>query len=98
MLDIKFIRQNSDIVKKAAQDKLIEVDIDKLLSLDENIRMKNQELDNFKEERNRLSSSIPTLKDDEKRNTIMYVKNLKDKISNLEEELKPIKEEFNGKN
>lgn len=95
MLDIKFIRENSDLVKKAAHDKFINVDIDRLLELDSNIRRLNQELDKIKEERNSLSSTIPTLKDEEKKNTINYVKNLKDKISVLEDELSPLKEEYN---
>lgn len=96
MLDIKFIRENSDLVKKAAHDKFINVDIDRLLELDSNIRRLNQELDKIKEERNSLSSTIPTLKDEEKKNTINYVKNLKDKISVLENELSPLKEEYNA--
>ena len=34
MLDIKFIRENADVVKKAAKDKLFNVDIDRLLEVD----------------------------------------------------------------
>jgi len=34
MLDIKFIRENKDIVKAGAKKKHMEVDIDSLLSLD----------------------------------------------------------------
>jgi seryl-tRNA synthetase len=94
MLDIKYIRENSDKVKKAAQDKLVTVDIDKLLSLDENIIKINQELDGMKEERNTLSSKIPTLGNDEKQKTVEYVRNLKEKISKLEDELDPLKTEY----
>lgn len=94
MLDIKYIRQNSDLVKEAAKNKLINIDIDRLLELDENMRSINQELDALKEERNKLSSSIPSLADEEKKKTIEYVKELKEKIANLEEKLQPIKTEF----
>lgn len=94
MLDIKYIRQNSDLVKKAAKDKLINIDIDRLLELDENMRSINQDLDALKEERNKLSSSIPTLSDAKKKNTIEHVKELKEKIATLEEKLQPIKTEF----
>lgn len=96
MLDIKYIRENSDVVKKAAENKLINVDIDRLLEIDTILRTKNQELDTLREERNRLSSSIPTLADSEKKNTIEYVRNLKDKIAVLEEEVTPLKEEFDN--
>ncbi len=94
MLDIKYIRQNSNLVKEAAKNKLIKIDIDKLLELDESMRNLNQELDSLKEERNKLSSSIPTLSDEEKKKTIIYVKELKEKISDLENKLSPIKSEY----
>jgi len=94
MLDIKYIRQNSELVKEAAKNKLIKIDIDRLLELDENMRSLNQELDALKEERNKLSSSIPTLSNDEKQKTIAYVKQLKEKISILEEKITPIKSEY----
>ena len=38
MLDIKYIRENSETVKEAAKNKLINVDIDRLLEVDEQIR------------------------------------------------------------
>lgn len=94
MLDIKYIRQNSNLVKEAAKNKLIKIDIDKLLELDESMRNLNQELDSLKEERNKLSSSIPTLSDEEKKKTIIYVKELKEKIADLENKLSPIKSEY----
>lgn len=94
MLDIKYIRQNSDLVKEAAKNKLINIDIDRLLEVDETMRSINQELDSIKEERNKLSSSIPTLSADEKKKTIEYVKELKEKIAALEDKLQPVKTEF----
>lgn len=96
MLDIKYIRENSDIVKKAAENKLINVDIDRLLEVDNILRTKNQELDTLREERNKLSSSIPTLADREKKDTIEYVRTLKEKITKLEDEVTPLKEEFDN--
>ena len=33
MLDIKFIRENADLVKKTLQDKSLSLDIDELLSI-----------------------------------------------------------------
>ena len=94
MLDIKYIRENVDVVKNAAKNKLIDVDIDRLLEIDENLRKMTQEADALKEERNKLSSSIPTLSDEEKQKTIEYVKNLKGKIVDLDERIEPLKEEF----
>ena len=96
MLDIKYIRENSDIVKEAAKNKLIDVDIDRLLEVDEKLRKLNQEADKIKEERNTISSSIPKLSDDEKKDAIAHVKELKEKISKYDDEITPLKEEFDA--
>ena len=83
MLDIKFIRENADVVKQAAQDKLFNVDIDRLLEVDNELKLLNQKLDEIKEERNKLSSLIPSLSAEEKQEKIKYVKELKEKISEM---------------
>jgi len=44
MLDIKFIRENADLVKAGAAKKHINVDIDRLLALDESRRQLRAEL------------------------------------------------------
>ena len=94
MLDIKFIRENPEVVKTAAKNKLINVDIDRLLQVDEDLRKVSQEADTLKEERNKLSSSIPSLSNEEKQKTINYVKELKEKIAILDEQIEPLKKEF----
>ena len=45
MLDIKFIRHNPNIVKQAAKNKGVEVDVDKILELDESRRKIQGEID-----------------------------------------------------
>ena len=94
MLDIKYIRENSDIVKQAAKNKLINVDIDRLLEVDKKIRELSATLDSKKEQRNKLSKLIPTMSQEEKADKINEVKELKTEISALEEELNPLKEEY----
>ena len=94
MLDIKYIRENSDKVKEAARNKLIDVDIDRLLEVDAMLRKLNQEADKIKEERNSISSSIPKLNDKEKKSAIQHVKELKDEIAKYEEKIAPLKKEF----
>lgn len=94
MLDIKYIRENSDLIKKAAADKLINVDIDRVLELDKIIRGINGNLDALKEKRNKLSKEIPNLSSEERNASIAEVKDLKEEISKLEEEISPLKEEY----
>lgn len=45
MLDIKFIRENSDAVKKAATDKRVSCDVDKLIDVDARRRSVQQEIE-----------------------------------------------------
>ena len=94
MLDIKYIRENADIIKKAAVDKLINVDVDRLLEVDKEIREINYRLDELKEKRNKLSKLIPTLSNEDKQNSINEVKSLKENISEMENQITPLKEEY----
>ena len=62
MLDMRFIRENPGIIKKAAEDKQCRVDLDKLLELDTERRGLIKEADDLKAERNRVSEDIGRLK------------------------------------
>lgn len=95
MLDIKYIRENSELVKEAAKNKLLEVDIDKLLNLDDKIKELVREVDEYRTKRNEISALVPSLNGEEKLEKIEYVKGLKEKISEIEERLNPIQEEYN---
>ncbi len=50
MLDIKYIRDNADLVKKAAIDKKVSCDVGKLLAIDEERRRLQTELDSLRTE------------------------------------------------
>lgn len=52
MLDIKFIKENRDIVENAAKNKNRQIDFDKLLSLYESKKSLRSELDNINQKRN----------------------------------------------
>jgi seryl-tRNA synthetase len=66
MLDIKQIRENPERFKKAASDKNICVDIDRLLELDSTIKKASQNLQAIATEKNRLGKLIPKTSDTEK--------------------------------
>lgn len=59
MLDIKFIRENSDIVKKACQLKNINLDIDQLLSLDREVIGLKTEEQSLLTQKNAITAKIP---------------------------------------
>jgi seryl-tRNA synthetase len=95
MLDIKFIRENSDIVKYAAQKKRIDVDIDHLLEVDDTRRSLMTDLEQKKAEQNRVSGEIAQLTDaTAKQRKIDSVQALKEEIQVLEEQLRPTMEEW----
>lgn len=60
MVSINFIRENPGIIKQAAADKGITVDIDRLLTLDAALRESAKKTDGIREERNRLSQQVKT--------------------------------------
>lgn len=94
MLDIKFIRENAELLKKTAEQKLVEIDIDRLLELDKEIKEKNAVVEQMRSERNTLSTKIPTLQGEEKQESVNKVKALKEEISKLEEAIAPSQAEF----
>src|SRR2546421_533881 len=94
MLDIAFIRSNPDVVKQAAKNKGIDVDIGRLLEIDERRRKLITAGDEFRARRNELSSSIPKLQGAEKQQTIAESKRIGAEIPKIEAELNEVTAEF----
>lgn len=83
MLDIRFIRENADLVQDHAQKKGYTIDIADLLHHDENRRSLQQRADALREKRNALSSQ---LKGQPSPEVIAEVKALKEELGALEAE------------
>lgn len=95
MLDIKFIRENVDIVKMAAQKKKKTVDLDRLLKVDDERREIMQRLEGKRAEQKRVSDTIPTTSDAITRQTLINeMQALKTDLQTDEEALKPVMEEW----
>lgn len=94
MLDIKFIRENSDLVKKGARDKNIKVDIDHVIKLDQENRQVQQELENLQAERNRLSKAIAQANPDEREAIKIQVSQLKPRMEELTEQNRVLKDQL----
>lgn len=80
MLDINFIRENTDKVKKAVIDKNLTVDIDQLLELDKKKRELVSEIETLRAQRNVIS----------KEKNIEKGKEIKSKLNELEPKLAEI--------
>lgn len=85
MLDLNFIRENIDVVKKAVKDKGINLDIDALLETDKKRRALITEIDELRQQRNIAAKN----KDIEKG------KKIKEELSSLESKLKEEEEKYN---
>ncbi|GAA4024187.1 serine--tRNA ligase [Sphingomonas swuensis] len=66
MLDLAFIRQNRDLVARAAADKNVAVDLDRLLMLDGEVRSAKTEVDKLRAERNAISAGFKSAAPEEK--------------------------------
>jgi seryl-tRNA synthetase len=85
MLDIQFIRDNREIVAKAAEDKGMQFDIEKLLALDEERRSFLQEIEELNSLKNDINVLIQEAKsDDERSEVITKGKEIKQKIDERE--------------
>lgn len=95
MLDIKFIRENLDLVKMAAQKKKSSVDLDALVQADDSRREIMQRMEEKKAQQNKLGEGIPTAPDQDARQQLIdQLTALKTEIQADEEALKPVMEQW----
>ena len=87
MLDLKFIRENTEAVKKGARDKRNNIDIDLVLRLDAEVRPKRTELEGLQAERNRLSKDIGKAAANEREGMKALVAEIKTKMEQLTAEV-----------
>ncbi len=95
MLDIKFIRENKEIVQAGAKKKLVDIDIGKLVELDDQRLKELKEVEDLRSEINKVSNEIPAEKDLNRRNQLIEeMRSVKEDIKTKEEKLKIIMEEW----
>jgi seryl-tRNA synthetase len=96
MLEVRYIRENAELVRKAIRDKGEAVDFDRYLELDSERRTLTGENDQLRQRRNEASESIAELKREgrnatslieEMRSISSRIKELDLKIRDLDEEL-----------
>jgi len=83
MIDIKLVRENPEKVKKACENKQVEVDIDRILELDKKRREIIQKIETLKSEQKKMGKE-----------QVEEAKELKNKIKELEPELEKAEKEF----
>lgn len=94
MLDIKFIRENTDIVRDAIQKKNVKVDLNHLIKLDDERLRVLRETEELRATQNAVSDKIIQVSDAEKSELIDQMKAVKEQIKILEESALKINTEW----
>lgn len=97
MLDLKFIRENPDLVREAIKNKNEKDNLDELLQLDEKRRKILKIVEDLKAQKNQASKEISKLKREGKdaSEIISTMKSVSDQITKLDNELSEVEEQLN---
>ena len=91
MLDIKFIRENPDLVKEAVRKKHLDFNVDDLLTVEEKRTALLVEVENMRAEQNTFTERIARATDHtERQGMIDQMKTFKETLSRKESELKDV--------
>ena len=80
MLDIKFIRENKDVVQAGAKKKHIDINIDALITLDDKRRETLTSIEKKRAEQNAISEKIPTATPEIRQQMITNMKVVKESL------------------
>jgi seryl-tRNA synthetase len=96
MLDIKFIRENLDLMKKAIKDRGLKLDLNDLIKLDDSRRKILAKLEGLRAEKNKANDEISALLKAKKnaKNKIASMKIIADKIDQMEDDLKELQKKL----
>ncbi len=94
MLDIKFIRENVDLIKAGAQKKRITVDLDKLIATDDQRRKLLVEVEGMRAKQNEVSDAVVKADPSEKARLIVEMRGLKSLLQQKEKELEDTMKEW----
>lgn len=98
MLDLKFIRENINLVKKAVSDRNTKCDIDKIINLDNERRSIIGEVEKLKNERNVASKEIGKIKSQGKdiSHKREYMRSVNQRIREFDDGLEKINSELSN--
>jgi seryl-tRNA synthetase len=94
MLDITFIRENVELIKNTAKNKGINVDIDRLIEVDQRRRELIKAVESLQQERNTNSKLVQKASGEEKARLIERTKVVNQQIKDMNEELETVLSEY----
>lgn len=95
MLDIKFIRENKDVIAAGARKKHIEFNVDELIQIDDKRKSALQSIEEKRALQNSVSDKVAMAASDDERTTLINeMKGVKEELQKEEEALKSIMKEW----
>lgn len=96
MLDMKFVRENPELVEKAMKNRNMDMNLDEFLTLEKQRREILQQVETLKSERNSVSQEISKMKKSGENadDKILAMRALGEKISEDDKELKEIEQKL----
>ncbi|MDG6224970.1 MAG: serine--tRNA ligase [Candidatus Thermoplasmatota archaeon] len=87
MLDIKFIRENPDLVRRSLENRCVQADLDGFLEADASFRSIVEEVNGLKHRKNLVAREIPNEKDaNKKAELVARMKDLNLRLKDLDDE------------
>ena len=96
MLDIKFIRENADLITVAGKKKHLDFDVAKLLEVDDKRKEALLSLETMRADQNAISDKIPNVTAEERPALIAESKAMKEDMEKKEEALREVMKEWQG--
>lgn len=97
MLDLKFIRQNPELVREGARKKRIAVDLDGLLQVDTQTRAAQTEVEALRARQNALSKEVGKTAADKRAALIAEVNSFKAQLAAGEEQLRALQADLDAR-
>ncbi len=94
MLDIKFVRENKDLVANAIRKRHCDFDLEKLLKIDQERKAVLGEVEKLRADQNKASEDITRGSAKEREAALIAMRSLKEILSKKEDELKKLEEGF----
>ncbi|MFC1613028.1 serine--tRNA ligase [Patescibacteria group bacterium] len=94
MLDIKFIRENKDVVEEAIKNKNIALNLDELLEIDIKRLELLKKIEDLRKRRNEIADIMKKIKDKPDEKLIKEGRELKEKLSEIEEKFRDIEKKY----
>ena len=93
MLDLKWVRDNPDVVRDAAKRKRIGVDVDAFLELDQRLRTSMQAVESKRAEMKASAKLLGKMSPEERETALVAQKELKAELKSLEAALPELREQ-----